>query len=244
LNKSLLVICFLLSGCAAFKLSDSKMEVFRRDNFNSISQPFSVKYFADVLIKGKINRIEGTIKINENKEIFINGFSSIYGVEVFKVLFFEDSIIFIDKINKKYFEGSLAELTEIKRMQVDNITLLNFIFGKKCFKNSSFFIDSTIQNLGISRIFYKSIDSILPIAGEIRLDVDNTIKYQAIKDLNSSLILEYVSFMKSLYLPQNLKMDGKLSNFIFNIEIKYSDFKAIKDESFVLKAPNNFSKLK
>lgn len=101
-------------------------------------QTFSAKIKVDFQdSKGKQPSITAYVRILKDSLIWISGYATIFNVEAFRVLINKDSVILLDKINKRVQYRSLDYLQEVTQIPFDFKTLQNLLVGNPVFLNDN-----------------------------------------------------------------------------------------------------------
>ncbi|MGE4288244.1 MAG: DUF4292 domain-containing protein [Salinivirgaceae bacterium] len=149
LNKLYFLVLFFLSSCIGQKQAgNTGYALFKEASKANI--PLQLKYTTRLDFNSKTYDIKGIIKTNEQNDIFIQGFSTLYGVEVFRAILSVDSLIFIDKLNKRYFNGNISDFSFLKNLPMDACLLTDYIFGRSycstLLESNHWLIDTTFTN--------------------------------------------------------------------------------------------------
>jgi hypothetical protein len=225
-------------------MSESTLEEVNSSEFKAFSSPIKVNYKATISGIGKSFTINGVIKTNSENDLFISGYSFVYGVEFFKLVLSEDSIVFVDKIKKEYFNGSLENFDRINHLPVNGDILLNLLFGKNCFTDENYFLDSISSNIEHLIMYYKLLNTLSEIKGEVAFNKKKSILYQSISKSNIVITVNYNKFYKKSLLPKDLKISFSFQDVFFDIDLKYLEFDTLKNESFYIKIPESYSVIK
>lgn len=108
-KNSYLILFILFGACKSTSVSWSSNNC-SINNIVKVSQQnvkdIEIKYRANALEQNK--KIEGKIKFDKSS-VLINGVYSAMGIEVFRLLLDNDSITFINRMNKNYYRGPVKD---------------------------------------------------------------------------------------------------------------------------------------
>jgi len=174
---------------------------------------FSAKFSLDLLIDKKKNSFRGQIRMRKDSAIWIS-FSPALGIEMARLLITNDSIKFINRINKTYFLGDYQFVNQFLGTNVDYDVLQSILLGN----------DLTYYEDGKFRVSYDSKEYHLVTAGRSKLK----------KYINTQEDAERV-YIQNIYLnPKTFKITkmkikefGKESR---KLDAFYDDFQRIGDQ--------------
>ncbi|MGD9991947.1 MAG: DUF4292 domain-containing protein [Salinivirgaceae bacterium] len=239
LNKFYFILLFFLASCIGQKQAGhTDFSLFK--GASKSNKPLQINYSSSLTFNSKTYDIKGIIKTNEQNDIFIQGFSTLLGIEVFRALLSNDSLVFIDKINKRYFNGYISEFNLLKNLPVDACLLNDYLFGRSSCQslyNSEFWlIDTTVTN--------NLNQSIKALNTQANSFVTRTsyqtgiVKSYLVGNSNLKLAFEYNLFVPRGNLFKEVQItynnDNKPINLYFN------EIKKIKNSSFDIKIPGSY----
>jgi hypothetical protein len=89
---------------------------------------FTAKFSAEYKNKGKETSFNGQIRIQKDSLIWLS-FSPGLGIEVFRIVITQDSVMFINRMNKTYFMGDYAFVNKFLNTNIDYDILQSFLTG-------------------------------------------------------------------------------------------------------------------
>jgi hypothetical protein len=92
--------------------------------FQTFSAKFNIEYSEDK----KLYEFKGQIRIVKDSVIWIT-FGQDLGIEIARLLITQDSVKFVDRINKKYFVGDYAFVNEFLKTNIDFGILESIVLG-------------------------------------------------------------------------------------------------------------------
>jgi len=96
---------------------------------------FSAKVSADVKAEGRSNSFRATLRIRRDSAIWVS-VSPALGIEVFRLLCTQDSVLYIDKMKNEYFRGTYAKLNELTNSELTLQALQDILVGNPLYFNS------------------------------------------------------------------------------------------------------------
>lgn len=91
-------------------------------------QQFSAKISAKVKTPSRSNSFRATIRIRRDSAIWAS-VTPAMGIEAFRVLCTQDSVKYIDKLNKQYFLGTYQKFNEITKSELDLRAIQDILLG-------------------------------------------------------------------------------------------------------------------
>jgi len=244
LNRFLLIGFVFIASCKPMYYVDSSHRNYTVYSNYDFLKPINIKYESNILFNNKKYSISGIIKTNKSNQIYISGYSSSYGIEVFKMLFSKDSIYLVDKLNRKYFEGSEFDYTYLNTTLFNKQTIMNMLLGYNIFDSSSYAVDNSFFDKDLSFVTYKCKDSNLNYQGNISYNTNYILKNQHIKDKKNDLFIEYLDYFKKKKSPRNIAIKGIFNKSPFEISMIYNEVEISKEEPFYINKPKNFTQFK
>lgn len=132
----LVSMLFLLVGCKDQRALSSREYPSRTsEDLVSLAQntrldfeQFSAKISADVRSPQNNNSFRATLRIRKDSAIWVS-VSPALGIEVFRVLCTQDSVLYVDKINKSFFRGTYKKLNELTNSELNLQALQEILVG-------------------------------------------------------------------------------------------------------------------
>lgn len=110
-------------------------------------ESFSAKVSADVKLPDQSNSFRATLRIRRDSAIWAS-ISPALGIEVFRLLCTEDSVLYIDKMKKQYFRGTYKKLNEIAKSELTLGGLQDLILGDPLYFDPELKYRSDIDAVG------------------------------------------------------------------------------------------------
>ncbi|MFA6403564.1 MAG: DUF4292 domain-containing protein [Salinivirgaceae bacterium] len=241
MNNYILIGFIFITGCKTISRIESPILEHPNNNESFFLKPLTIDYESSIIYGSKKISVNGIIKTNANNDIYINGYSSSFGIEIFRLILKKDSVFLIDKLNKKYFKGSEAEFEALNIPSFHQFKLVNVLFGNTIFDTIDYTIDSSYFINDFSIKTYKSKNSFMSSYGKVTLYYSYLIKNQQFSDKNTNIMINYDEYFHKRNVPRKIFIEGSLNNFALDIFIKYKNVSKGKDESFNLTVPKNYS---
>jgi len=89
---------------------------------------FTAKFSAEYTNQGKKTSFNGQIRIRKDSLIWLS-FSPGLGIEVFRIMITQDSVMFINRMNNTYFIGDYAYVNKFLNTNIDYDILQSFLTG-------------------------------------------------------------------------------------------------------------------
>ena len=181
-------------------------------------QTFSAKFNIEYAIKHKQFEFKGQVNIVKDSAIWVI-FNQDLGIEIARMLITQDSVKFLDRINKKYFEGDYNFVNNFLKTNVDFGVLQSIILGNDF---------EYYENAG----FKATIDS-------KQYKLTTTGRQKLKKHVRNESDAERI-FLQSIWLnPENFKISQikikELTKDSKKLTAGYSDFKDIQGQLFPFK---------
>jgi len=226
-NKSFLLLVFLLSvflvSCrSARKVIKEPIKEYGADYlFEKLKENelkfdwFSAKFNLDLVIDNKKNSLSGQIRLCKDSIIWIS-FSPALGIEMARLIITNDSVKFINRINKTYFMGDENIVNDFLDSNVDFDVLQSILLGN----------DLTYYEDGKFRATYDSKEYHLVTGGRQKLK--KYVKTQADADriFIQNILLSPETFKITQMKIKELKRENK------KLDATYSDFNYIGSQLF------------
>ena len=226
-NKSILLLVLLLSVFLVSCRSTRKVIkepikeygadfIFEKLKENELKFDwFSAKYKLDLVIDNKKNSLSGQIRMRRDSVIWIS-FSPALGIEMARLVITNDSVKFLNRINKTYFVGDENIVNDFLDSNVDFDVLQSIILGN----------DLTYYENGKFRATYDSKEYHLVTAGRQKLK--KYVKTQADEEriFIQNILLNPETFKITQMKIKELKKENK------KLDAAYSDFNYIDGQLF------------
>lgn len=176
---------------------------------------FSAKFNLDLVIDKKKNSLSGQIRVRKDSAIWIT-FSPALGIEMARMIITNDSVKFINRINKTYFMGDENIVNDFLDTNVDFDVIQSILLGN----------DLTYYEDGKFRASYDSKEYHLVTAGRQKLK--KYVKTQADEEriFIQNILLSPETFKITQMKIKELKKENK------KLDASYSDFNYIGDQLF------------
>ena len=190
--------------------------LFNKLKENELSfQWLSAKYKLDLLIEKKKTSFNGQLRMRKDSAIWIS-LSPALGIEMARILISEDSIKFINRINKTYFVGDYPSINRMLGTNIDFDVIQSLLIGN----------DLTYYDDGKFRASYDSKEYHLVTAGRSKL------KKHVKNEEDESRI-----YIQNIYLnPETFKITAMKIKEVKKESIKldavYSNFELVLDQLF------------
>jgi len=218
---------------------------------------FSAKFNLDLIIDKKKSSFTGLIRMKKDSTIWIT-FSPALGIEMARLIITNDSVKFINRINKSYYTGDFKNVQSLLDANVDFDIFQSILLGN----------DLTYYENGKFRASYDNGEYHLVTAGRQKLKkyVKNLEDEERIYIQN--ILLDPKTFkitqMKTKELKkENKKLDAAYSNFLFvgqqlfpyhiyydlladkpvQVDLDYSKIELDKPQEFPFKISPNYTRM-
>lgn len=228
-----LLVFFLINSCI------SKKEI----NKSSRSRGLQFDYNTNISYNNKNYQIQGKIKTNKRDILFINAYSKNLGVEIFRLLVINDSLWYLNRLQRDYFVGTFTNFSKLP-VSSFNASLLNTIIlgGRFDFSNliSNYTIDSLMDSNNKKAVIYSSNNSDFFLKRISNSTDFNSIEFGVHGFTNRILFNEYNS-KYDLYNNVNISFfNGEMK---FQTNLNFENFKGIKLNQLKFSIPKNYSSL-
>jgi len=229
------------------KLSENELQ------FEYINAKFNLHLQEDK----KKTSFKGQIRIQKDSMIWVS-FSPILGIEVARMLITNDSVKFINRMNKTFFEGDYEYLNEFFDTNLDFNVLQGLIIGndfnhyeiikfRAFIDNMQYRLSTADRNKLKKHIRKREIKPNVFIQN-IWLDPENfKITQISLKELgkeNKKLQMNYNEFIKinSQLFPKNINFNLQADKKI-DVSIDYSKIDVDEEVNFPFKVPNKYKSI-
>lgn len=179
---------------------------------------FSAKFNIDLIIDKKKNSLSGQIRMRRDSVIWIT-LSPALGIEMARLIITNDTVKFLNRINKTYFIGDENIVNDFLDSNVDFDVIQSILLGN----------DLTYYEDGKFRATYDSKEYHLVTAGRQKLK--KYVRTQADEEriFIQNILLNPESFKITQMKIKELKKENK------KLDATYSDFNYIEDQLFPYK---------
>lgn len=221
-----------LFGCNSF-YDSTKVYYKNTDDIINNSELLNFKVPIQVNFTGTINnsiktyKINGIIKIKNstNFQIFLS--SKTLGIEIARVEFFNDSIIFINKFSKTSVKSTITDLSYLRGLSLTSDKVLRILTGR------SFVGLNYILLPNKNEYKYTNPSNF----GKVIFTNSGYIKSHNISVGTSTLNVTYADYYKKYLLPYSVNGDIFTSNNIFSFNFKYTNISPLKGNYKQLRMP-------
>lgn len=176
---------------------------------------FAAKFSLDLVLDNKKNSLRGQIRMRKDSAIWVT-LSPALGIEMARILITNDSIKFINRLNKTFFVGNYQFVNEFLGTNVDFDVLQSILLGN----------DLTYYENGKFRVSYDSKEYHLVTGGRSKLK----------KYVNTQDDAERVYIQNIFLSPETFKITKmKIKEFTKEskkLDAFYSDFQYLGDQLF------------
>lgn len=176
---------------------------------------FSAKFNLDLIIDKKKNSFRGQLRMRKDSAIWVS-FSPALGIEMARLLITEDSVKFINRINKTYFAGDYRVVNNFLGTNVDYDILQSIILGN----------DLTYYENGKFRATYDSKEYHLVTAGRSKLK-----KYIRNEEDASRIYIQNIYLNPETFKITNMKVK-EIEGENRKLDATYSNFQNLGEQLF------------
>lgn len=222
--------------------------------FNTLNAKFSLEFEQN----RKVTNLRGQLRIQNDSLIWMS-FSPALGIEAARVLLSNDSVMFINRLNKSYFTGEYALIDSLLHTTIDYDLLQSMLVGNDLtqydvnkYKSS---VDGELYRMTIRerrkiKRYIKSgeIDTRV-LVQQIWLDSDNfrirriDIKEKGEENVNNLQVFydDYIEIDGQLF-PSRIQININ-SHKTIHIQVDFSRAELNKDLSFPFSIPSKYDKM-
>jgi hypothetical protein len=189
---------------------------------------FTAKFSAEYSNKGQTNSFNGQIRIQKDSLIWLT-FSPMLGIEVFRMMITQDSVMFINRMNDTYFAGDYEYVNRFLNTNIDYDILQSFLTG-----NDLSFYEKGKFRASIDKGQYK-----LATAGRMKLKMAVRSGQEPLNVLIQNLWIDPGTFKITQADVKEIRRPGT------QLDARYSVFEKIgeqlfpKEMTFDISADNN-----
>jgi hypothetical protein len=176
---------------------------------------FSAKYNLELIIDKKKTSLSGQLRVQKDSVIWIS-FSPALGIEMARLMVTTDSVKFINRINKTYFEGDYRLVNDFLDSNVDFDVLQSILLGN----------DLTYYEDGKFRATYDSKEYHLVTAARSKLKKYIKTQEDAERIFIQNIFLDIETFKIT---QMKIKEVGKENK---KLDALYTDFHPVSDQLF------------
>jgi hypothetical protein len=211
------------------------------------------------LISNKVStELKGQIRIHYDSVIWIS-LSPALGIEVARLMVGYDSIRFLNRLDKTYFEGDYELITGFLGTSIDFNMVQALILGNdfSYYENNTFraSIDSDAYKLSTTgrkklRKYLKQSETPDILVQSLWLNPENyritKIHLKEFGDENKRLHIEYLkhNFIEGIFVPVQMRLEVHQQNQRIEIMIDLNSVEINKLQAFPFKVPERYQKLK
>ena len=175
----------------------------------------SAKFAIDLVIDNKKNSFRGQLRMRRDSAIWIS-FSPALGIEMARILITNDSVKFINRINKTYFSGDYSFVHDFIGTNVDYDVLQSVLLGN----------DLTYYEDGKFRASYDSKEYHLVTGGRSKLK-----KYVKNEHDNDRIYIQNIFLNPETYKITKMKIK-EIKKESKKLDAFYDDFQKIEEQLF------------
>lgn len=176
---------------------------------------FSAKFNLDFVLDKKKTSFRGQIRMRKDSAIWVS-FSPALGIEMARLLITNDSILYLNRINKVYFEGDYNAVNRRFGTNLDYDVLQSILLGN----------DLTFYEEGKFRVSYDSKEYHLVTAGRSKLKKYVKTKEDASRVYIQNIFLDPLTFKITKMKIKELAQENN------KLDAYYSDFRTLDGQLF------------
>ena len=258
LNKFIFfLVLFLLISCKSLinrpkVYSDcSELEKnIKKQNIEILKLPLQQNFITESNINGKIYSLECRIQYFADTCILCNILSKSLGIEFLKIKITDDSVIFLNRIEKEYYKGLIKEFKKIDNT-ILNVKILKSIFLGRCYliDTVSFCLEKNIEDLNNNQIIYnKTINVSLNTCFDFYYKINNKAELlnQKIVKRNNNFFYININYdeFKSIYsIPCNIMINLNCNNLKYKMSISSGRINKLKTNNSKVFIPKNYKSI-
>ncbi|MBN2174128.1 MAG: DUF4292 domain-containing protein [Bacteroidales bacterium] len=176
---------------------------------------FSAKYTLELLLNKKKTSFSGQVRMRKDSAIWVT-LSPALGIEMARLLITNDSVKFINRINKTYFEGDYGAINRFLDTNIDFDVIQSILLGN----------DLTYYEDGKFRVSYDSKEYHLVTAGRSKLKKYSKTREDEERIFIQNIFLNPETFKITQMKIKEVKKENK------KLDAFYSDFQTINGQLF------------
>ncbi|MBI9066287.1 MAG: DUF4292 domain-containing protein [Salinivirgaceae bacterium] len=229
-----LFIVVLTAGC---KVTDelgtvkADKNLLAKAEFIQLRTPIEFSFKGKIDLSNKANRIGGKVKIINNSEVHIQLISKTIGIEILKVHLFGDSIIYLNKIDKKYFIGDLA--TFLGSDVLTTADIIKLLTGRYVS-----LIDKPVITYSVNTFHFSSKNGLYN--QELMLNKSNLLSHNSIVYGNIKLNTNYGNYVK-YNVPGSLVMLFQINDLIISGNFDIFAIQKLEDKNVNISIPKGYT---
>jgi hypothetical protein len=193
---------------------------------------------------------KGTMKVVNNDAAQIS-LQPLFGMEMFRIYFDQDSLVFLDRMNKCYVKESYSQIKEKYPIGFDFDTLLSLFTNKLFLAGSSPAQPVDYESFSYSdnsnSYYLRSVDEISGIEYAFTINADDKIMFTHLMENNGkySLIWEYNNFtpVGNTIFPTEMNIESALADKKLNLDLQFSDIVLNEPTTLSIQIPSGYSKI-
>ncbi len=202
--------------------SVSQSDIIEKSNSYDFSKNIVVNFEGKITLIEKSYNISGVIKFNSFDNFQLIILSKTLGIQVAKIYFHNDSVLYIDKINHYYYSGLLSEFKYLSGLKISADDISHLLLGRSL---------SNISLITTSFPKYKFYKN--NFRGNFEVYNFGYLQKHELTYKNIHLIFEYDKYFKNNNLPSQLTVNYDFNNSkykfylnLYSIILTNSEFKA------------------
>ena len=259
-QKSMLskaAVCFLLLllfSCSRYTTNTRSVSDFSAlsnivsDRYKLVSSNIiKMKFSTVVRHEGKDNKLSGKILITTDTCVFINVISSSLGIEVAQIRFTNDSVLFVNKMDKNYYSGSyndFVKLVDVNYKSVFSILTNSYIRSDSIdFNSNKAFYFAEVKRFMVNDLYlYDGLKSYVTTEFNQYGSVDK-IEFKSAR--SNFLRVNYSNFANNFSFPETISLSTTIKKEKVSLDLKINSVEFLKEERAVVKISslNNYSRI-
>ena len=217
----------------------------------------SAKFSAEYRNKGQKNSFSGQLRIKKDSVIWLS-FSPVLGIEVFRIMITQDSVMFFNRMNDTYFIGDYAYVNKFLNTNIDYDIIQSFLTGNDLtfYEKGKFRAAIDKGQYQLSTAARTKLKKAIRHEGEMQnvliqniwIDPENFKITQAdVKEIrrpNTKLDASYSEFEKTgdQLFPSKLTFDIMADNKL-HVKVSFSRITINQPLTFPFRVPNGYRKI-
>lgn len=245
------IIILSFSACKSSKVTNSS------DKMNLSSKKVIKNHYTNTFDKKTINAklkikykgksslpsVTGSLRLQKDETIWIS--LTKLGFPIGKVLITPNRVSFYEKINRTYFDGDFALLSNFLGTELNFQKVQDLLLGQSLLdlKKESFDVSIYEKNYLLKPKVGNPLFDILFLINPINFKVNSQQLNQ--KDENNSLVINYANYetIENEFFPREIHIIASDVKNISTIDVDYRSVEFNKTISFPFKIPKNYEKV-
>ncbi len=215
---SYLLLFLFIGGCTPYyntfevnyeQLNNIDKQVLEFHNFENIRIDFT----GQINFDNKKYKIKGNFKIYNSEHFQLQIISKTLGIEIIKAEFFKDNVLFIDKLNKRFFNGKTDQFKFLTGLDFNSNQILQILFGR---------VVLPINEINCNSINNKCSYNYNKFKGEIIFNNRGYLSKHSINSQQFSINFSFEDYLKRSNIPEkiacHIKQGTDFIDFYLNIE--------------------------